>query len=112
MGRSKYRAIKVDCTQGGVAHRHASKHERDRCLVAHYRQQAGEIQDLHVAGTRFRLRWPLDVNGVHIANYVPDFVYMEADQLVLEDAKGVRTDVYRLKAKLVKALYGITVRET
>jgi hypothetical protein len=30
---------------------------------------------------------------------------------VVEDVKGYRTQVYRLKAKLLKACYGIIVKE-
>lgn len=109
---NKYGAIPAECSQGGEPHVHASRKERARCFVLHVREQAGEIECLHVAGTGLHLRWPLKVEGVHIADYVPDFVYTEADALVLEDVKGVRTPVYRIKAKLVKALYGIEVKET
>lgn len=43
-------------------------------------------------------------------NYVADFTYREAGQLVIEDAKGHRTDTYRMKRAILKAM-GIEVRE-
>lgn len=46
------------------------------------------------------------------AEYVADFVYFdEQGQLVVEDAKGVRTKDYILKRKLMLWVYGIRVKE-
>lgn len=60
----------------------------------------------------------LVVNSIVVGSYVPDFQY---DELidgrwvpVFEDVKSVATarkDVYRLKKKLVAAIYGIQIRE-
>ena len=44
--------------------------------------------------------------------YVADFVYLENGQLVVEDVKGVRTPVYKLKKRLMAEIYGIEVKET
>ena len=45
--------------------------------------------------------------------YVADFVYREAGgALVVEDAKGCRTALYRLKAKWLEAQTGLVIRET
>ena len=44
--------------------------------------------------------------------YVADFVYYEDDKLVVEDVKGVRTPVYKLKKRLMAEVYGIEVKET
>lgn len=76
------------------------------CLLA----QAGVIRGLHV-----HPRYPLKVQGVHIATYVADFAYEEWSvagwHSVTQDVKGVRTPAYRLKAKLFAALYGRAVVE-
>jgi hypothetical protein len=58
------------------------------------------------------VRYPLEVNGVPVATYVADFVYSEAGREVVEDAKGVLLDVYKIKRKLMLALHGIEIRET
>jgi hypothetical protein len=43
--------------------------------------------------------------------YVCDFCYIKDGQTVVEDAKGVRTAVYRLKKRLMQERNGITVQE-
>ena len=49
---------------------------------------------------------------VKVGRYVADFRYtMPNGVMVVEDVKGVRTPIYRLKKKMVEALYGITVVE-
>ncbi len=53
-------------------------------------------------------------NQQRIGFYKADFRYevTATGERVIEDVKGVRTAVYRLKKKLVKALYGIEIIET
>ena len=48
-----------------------------------------------------------------IGTYRADFVYRDVESgcVVVEDVKGIRTAVYRLKKKLVEATYGITIVE-
>lgn len=69
-----------------------------------------------ISGLRRQLRYPLEVYGELIATYVADFVYYptphDSPVVVVEDTKGVRTPEYKLKAKLMKAIYGITILET
>jgi hypothetical protein len=50
------------------------------------------------------------------ASYIADFVYQEKESngeshIVVEDAKGVRTDVYKLKKKLMRWVHGIEIQE-
>lgn len=101
---SKYRNIPTFVN----GRRFASKREADRYCTLVRAEQAGEI-----AGLECQPRYPLVVNGVKIGVYVADFRYAMVDTrtLVVEDAKGVRTPVYRLKAKLMQACHGITIRE-
>jgi hypothetical protein len=68
---------------------------------------AGEIAELER-----QIKYPLEVNGVKVADYVADFRYREGKRVVVEDFKGVRTPVYRLKKKLMKAIHGVDIRET
>lgn len=44
--------------------------------------------------------------------YVADFVYTENGKKVVEDVKGFRTDVYKLKRKLMLERHGIKILET
>lgn len=79
----------------------ASKKEAKRYGELRLLERAGQITDL-----RLQPRFPLRVNDVLIATYVGDFHYQEKGQWVVEDTKGVQTPVFKLKAKLFKALYG------
>lgn len=45
-------------------------------------------------------------------NYIADFVYTdEHGNTVVEDTKGMRTDVYRIKRKLMLYVHGIRITE-
>lgn len=85
----------------------ASKKEAKRYTELKQLEAAGAI-----SGLRLQTRFPLRVNDVLICTYVADFVYVEAGLPVVEDCKGVRTPVYKIKAKLMQAVHGITIRET
>jgi len=73
--------------------------------------EAGEIQR---EGFQLQPRFPCTVNGQLVCTYVADFAYKIADQddVTIEDCKGYKTDLYKLKKKLVEAVYGITIKET
>lgn len=86
--------------------RFASQREAERYQALKLLERAGQIR-----GLQLQVRYPLTVNGQDVATYVADFTYWVGDLQVVEDAKGVRTQVYALKAKLMKALYGITIQE-
>lgn len=43
--------------------------------------------------------------------YVADFAYIENGKPVVEDAKGVRTEAYRIKRKLMLHVHGIRIKE-
>jgi hypothetical protein len=54
------------------------------------------------------------VNGQKIADYVADFSFVDENgKATVEDVKSgpTKTASYRLKRKLVKALYGIEIVE-
>jgi hypothetical protein len=57
--------------------------------------------------------FPLLVNGRTVCKYVADFVYRYTPTggMVVEDAKGYRTALYRLKAKLFEAIMGYKIKE-
>lgn len=67
-------------------------------------QRAGLIHDL-----RTQEAFPLVCNGVRVASYVADFVYIRTEDgaTVVEDVKSEITrknPVYRLKAKMMAAM--------
>ena len=72
-----------------------------------------------IAGRISRLtrqpKYPLLVNGMLVAHYIGDFEYLsQTGELILEDCKSSHTrkdPVYRLKAKLMLACYGMQIKE-
>lgn len=73
--------------------------------------KAGIIRDL-TCHPIFPL-WVLTPTGevVSVGKYVSDFEYYEGDRRVVEDVKGVRTAVYRLKRLMAEAIHNITITE-
>lgn len=108
-GRSKYHAKKT--TVDGISF--DSRREADRYLVLKGLEDDGLIEDLR-RQVRYELVPAFDVDGRHYrpVYYVADFVYVEDGKEVVEDVKGMRTDVYRLKSKLFARRYGVSIRET
>jgi hypothetical protein len=89
--------------------RFASLKEARRYTELKLLMQAGEVRELTL-----QPRYPLVVNGVKVAVYVGDFYVVWADgTAVLEDVKSpaTKTAVYRLKKQLMKACYGLEIRE-
>jgi hypothetical protein len=101
--RSKY-GNKPAEKDGIVFHSIAEKDRYEElCLL-----QAGGV----IHGLATQPWYPIVVNDVRIGAYIGDFQYWEDGQLILEDVKGgPSTAVYRLKKKLVEALYGVKIRE-
>ena len=71
--------------------------------------KAGEIRHLQV-----HPRFKCIIDGVKVCDYIADFSYIDINQIglqgqqgceVVEDVKGYKTDVYKLKKKLVEALH-------
>lgn len=96
-----------------------SKREAQRYLELSSMQRAGKIKGLQTQ-VPFELIPPIrDNNGKLIQRscvYVADFVYSTVNDdgttmRVVEDAKGYRTEVYKIKAKLMLWQYGIQIKE-
>lgn len=70
-------------------------------------EATGEIHSLER-----QVKFNIDANWKHICVYYADFVYETKEgKQITEDVKGMRTPMYRLKKKLVEALYGIEITE-
>ena len=87
--------------------RFASKRESTRYQDLKLLQIAGEIDDLELQPS-----FDLHVKRVKVCRYVADFRYQQDGKVVVEDVKGARLPLFKLKAKMLKAEYGITVLET
>lgn len=110
-GRSKYHAKKT--VVDGITF--DSRKEADRYIVLKGMEEDRTIGDLR-RQVRYELIPAFDVDGKHYRPvfYVADFVYVdkETGKTVVEDVKGMRTDVYKLKSKLFARRYGMSIKET
>ena len=100
---NKYNARKTHLN----GHTFHSKREARRYQDLQLLERAGRIHSL-----RLQVPYPLEVDGEQIGKYVADFVYFENDEEVIEDSKGVRTPLYRWKAKHFHAQYKRKIKET
>lgn len=104
--RSKYGSKKAPCSVCQATH--DSLKERQRCWELAQWEKRGRISCV-----QRQVRFRLTVKGQYICAYVADFVYLnERGETVVEDTKGYRTPLYKLKAKLMRACLGIDIRET
>lgn len=99
--KSKHRAVKT-WVDNICFH---SKLEAGRYVELKMLQSAGKIRNLSLQ-PRFRI----EINGAKICDYVSDFMYQEGKDprapIIVEDVKGQVLPVFRLKWKLVHAIYG------
>lgn len=103
--RNKYGNIKT--VVDGI--RFDSKKEAKRYGQLKILEIAKEIKGLDV-----HPKYQLKVKDEIICFYEADFSYrdLKTKKFIIEDCKGVKTAVYRLKKKLMKAIYGIEILET
>ncbi len=110
---SKYGAIKT--TIDGIVF--ASKAEARRYAELRLLEKAGEIK-----GLELQPKFPIYVarpgslsrTEKPVCTYIADFRYRQGPTgiLTVEDVKGVKTAIYRLKKKLVEAQYpNVTITE-
>lgn len=93
-----------------------SRAEATRYATLRQMERAGLIRNLELQPI-----YPVTINGVLVCKYKADFRYIDPAKIgphgqvgctVVEDVKGVRTPVYRLKKKAVEALYpGVVITE-
>lgn len=108
MARSKYHAKKVELD--GMVFDSIKEAARWRELVLE--QRAGAIKDLR-RQVKYMLIPPHagKIRSERACTYIADFTYYRGGEFIVEDVKGVRTDVYKIKRKLMAAKYGIEIRE-
>ena len=91
----------------------SSKKEGNRYLQLKKLQEEGIISDLKLQ-VPFVLVEPFTLNKKKYRKmeYIADFVYVRDGHRIVEDTKGFRTDVYKIKKKLMAYLYRIEIKES
>lgn len=69
-------------------------------------ERAGKIKNLELQ-PRFLLQDSFEKNGrvFRKIEYVADFQYIENGKTIVEDVKGMQTDVFKLKHKIFEKVY-------
>lgn len=103
---NKYGARKIKAPDGQVFDS-VKEYHRWGCL--RLLERAGRITDL-----KRQVKFELipKQKGERACYYIADFTYYEDGNLVVEDCKGYKTEVYRLKKKLLLWVHGIRITET
>ena len=100
---SKYKNVRTEVD--GITF--DSKKEATRYVELKMLEKAGIITDLVL-----QPRYPVRINDIKVFEYRGDFEYWEGGEKKIEDCKGFRTQIYKLKKKCVEAYYGIEIIET
>ena len=114
MAYNKYGAMKTTLPNGK---KFDSRKEAHRYCELSMLERTGRIKDLKQQVKYVLIPAQRDKTGKLLereASYIADFVYFDIalGREVVEDTKGVRTDVYKLKKKLMLWVHGIRVEET
>ena len=110
---TKYRSHKTEVD--GIVF--DSKKEAERYTELHALEKLGLISNLERQKRYLLIPSQKDPETGKVLErpcyYIADFVYVltKTGEIVVEDAKGVRTPVYKIKKKLMLERYGIQVRE-
>ena len=113
MNLNKFGAIKTEVD--GITF--ASKHEAERYAELKLMERAHLISDLQLQRVFTLIGAQRDKAGKIIerpCKYIADFAYKDqTGKLIVEDAKSTatRTDVYKIKRKLMLSIYGIRIQE-
>jgi len=100
--KNKYGAKKI--TVDGVTYDSQGEYRRECELRL---QEKAKI----ITNLKRQVRFSFNVNDVHVCDYIADWTYtiIKSNTAVVEDFKGVESDTFKIKKKLMKACHGIDV---
>ena len=99
---SKYKNIVTTIDNIRFHSKKEANRYRELCLL----NKSKLISDLEL-----QPNFKITINNKFICNYKADFAYKQDGEVVYEDVKGFRTQVYKLKKKLTEAQYNVTIIE-
>lgn len=107
--RSKYGNKKTEV--GGIVF--DSKKEARRWAELKLMMDAGEITNLQ-RQVKYELIPAIILDGKkqRAIHYVADFQYIKDGIFTIEDSKGFKTDVWKIKRRLMKHIHGLEVVES
>lgn len=85
---------------------YASKLEAAVARELDFRLKARKGDPLRILNWDKQIRVPIVINGETVCTYIVDFRYQKEDKTIVWcEAKGMETDVFRIKKKLFEAVY-------
>lgn len=89
-----------------------SKKEGDRYKELKQMEAQGIITGLSLQKTyELQPKYKLNDKSVRSITYKADFTYQRNGETIVEDVKGMKTDVYKIKKKLFEFKYKTEIRE-
>jgi hypothetical protein len=107
---NKYKNVKTEID--GI--KFDSKKEAKRYVDLREQERYGIIKNLELQ-PEFLLQGKFEKNGIkHRAiKYKADFSYVEDEKMIVEDVKGFKTEIFKIKQKLFEFKFqGLTLRLT
>lgn len=105
--KTKYGNIKTE--YNGIVF--DSKKEANFCKELDVLKNAKDPKE-KVLSYDLQVKYPIYINDKKICDYIADFVVRYGDHRVeVIDVKGVKTDVYKLKKKMIEAYYNFKIVE-
>lgn len=110
-----------ECANCDIFYDYKNKPEKCICKCGEFIYHASKKQFLRwrelqllekgkfITGLKREVSMPVKINSVLVFRYVADAVYYEKGKKIVEDTKGMLTDVFKLKRKAVEAYYGIKI---
>ncbi len=108
--KTEYRGIKFDSIK-----------EKNRYLILKDMERLGQIEELQLQ-VKYELQpsYKIGNKKIRSINYIADFVYYkiykrggtEIREQIIEDCKGYKTQIYKIKKKMFEYKYGMEIKET
>ena len=99
---NKYGAVKT--TVDNI--RFDSKRESERYSELKLLFKNGHIHNLEI-----QPRFDFKIDGKHMFTYRGDFAYFDGDRRIIEDVKGHKTAIYKLKKKIIEKAFSVRITE-
>lgn len=109
--KDKYNTTRVEVIGIDGVVRKLSKKEAKRFYQLRMLLEIGEISDLKQQVRYVLLTSEIKGRQGELA-YIADFVYMRGGVEVVEDVKGMQTQIYLRKKRLMQKIHNITILET
>ena len=105
--KSKYGNIKTEYNGNSFMSKKEAYYAQQLDLLKKAKSPADQVVSYEI-----QVPYLIEINNKKICKYLADFKVLYADgHIEVVDVKGFRTNIYKLKKKMVEATYGIEIKE-